>query len=208
MREFFAPVHNKTIGITTRRDSPFLKCEIRGCTLNPYLPLWSRSWFPVGGEVTSKFDEDGRIAHFMIKRVFLAETAEINLYPDGHLNGSAIPRNFFQSMNGKSSLMAAREGSSPFPEKFHSLPRIPEVISKSPVLSSNMETIPETLDVFFDPFYRADKARDFVKKNIGMGLSFYKEVMIILSGEITATKSSDHSLCFTIRLPSKEHVSD
>ena len=111
-------------------------------------------------------------------------------------------------MNGKSSLMAAREGSSPFPEKFHSLPRIPEVISKSPVLSSNMETIPETLDVFFDPFYRADKARDFVKKNIGMGLSFYKEVMIILSGEITATKSSDHSLCFTIRLPSKEHVSD
>ena len=73
---------------------------------------------------------------------------------------------------------------------------------------SNMETIPETLDVFFDPFYRADKARNFVKKNIGIGLSFCKEVMIMLGGEITATKSSDHSLCFTIRLPAKEHVSD
>ncbi|MBT7216109.1 HAMP domain-containing histidine kinase [Akkermansiaceae bacterium] len=73
---------------------------------------------------------------------------------------------------------------------------------------SNMETIPETLDVLFDPFYRADKARNFVKKNIGIGLSFCKEVMIMLGGEITATKSSDHSLCFTIRLPAKEHVSD
>ena len=73
---------------------------------------------------------------------------------------------------------------------------------------SNMETIPETLDVFFDPFYRADKARDFVKKNIGIGLSFCKEVMIMLGGEITARKSSNHSLCFAIRLPAKEHVSE
>ena len=73
---------------------------------------------------------------------------------------------------------------------------------------SNMETIPETLDVFFDPFYRADKARNFVKKNIGIGLSFCKEVMIMLGGEITATKSSDYSLSFTIRLPAKDHAGD
>lgn len=73
---------------------------------------------------------------------------------------------------------------------------------------SNMERIPENLDVFFDPFYRGDEARDLMNKNIGIGLSFCKEVMIMLGGEITATKSSDYSLSFTIRLPAKDHAGD
>lgn len=68
---------------------------------------------------------------------------------------------------------------------------------------SNPERLPKDLDVFFDAFYRNDKARDLAANNIGIGLSFCKEVMVVLGGEITATKSSDHSLSFAVRLPVK-----
>ncbi len=53
---------------------------------------------------------------------------------------------------------------------------------------SNPERLPKDLDVFFEAFYRNDKARDLAAHNIGIGLSFCKEVMVVLGGEITADK--------------------
>ncbi|MDA7865647.1 ATP-binding protein [Akkermansiaceae bacterium] len=73
---------------------------------------------------------------------------------------------------------------------------------------SNPEGLPDDLDVFFDAFYRNDKARDLGVNNIGIGLSFCKEVMLVLGGQITASKSSAHGLCFTVSLPVNGHAVD
>ena len=66
---------------------------------------------------------------------------------------------------------------------------------------SDPEKLPTDLSVFFDAFYRSDKARSRAGNNIGLGLSFCEEVCEVLGGEISVTRPSSHSLCFSVRMP-------
>ena len=60
---------------------------------------------------------------------------------------------------------------------------------------------PEELASFFDPFYRRDQARVLQDDHAGIGLSFCRDVMEILGGEISVNQPESHRVVFEVSFP-------
>ena len=56
---------------------------------------------------------------------------------------------------------------------------------------------------FFDPFYRRDKARMQTGDHSGIGLSFCRDVLEILGGEISVLQPGEHRILFEVTLPTQ-----
>lgn len=54
---------------------------------------------------------------------------------------------------------------------------------------------------FFDPFYRKDQSRDMKGNHSGIGLSFCREIMDLLEGEITVSQAESEGIVFKIVIP-------
>ncbi len=59
----------------------------------------------------------------------------------------------------------------------------------------------QNIQLFFEPFYRQDKARGREDGHAGLGLSFSREVLEILSGEIRVQRHGETDLQFIVFFP-------
>ncbi|MDA7881231.1 ATP-binding protein [Akkermansiaceae bacterium] len=70
------------------------------------------------------------------------------------------------------------------------------------------ETIDDDeLTRFFDPFFRRDKVRSRSEGHAGIGLSFARDIMVILGGSIKVSQNHPYKIAFSICFPAQTNQS-